>query len=436
MKRLLLFILFVPGFIFSQHTLSGEFSPAEDFTYAFLYHATPSGTEYVDKAQLDGDGKFNMTLDSINNPGIYKIVYAIPAEENNFDFIYNGKESVAFTFDLENGLEFTNSNENKLWTSYMKSMDMVNRTLSNFYIQESTDEQAYMEIIKTMDDTQRAYEENSKGMLTEGLVKANKPYIPNKYEDLSTYARNLKSNYLKHVDFSNTLLQSSDFLIERVLAYVFGMSANTTNDLYKENVDSLMQSIGDGNLKIKTVLFQIIWQQFKQMDNTELTNYVADTYLLKLADQTNQKELIEEITIYKNTAIGNKAPNFDLQISKDGGIVNTSLHDLYLNENYLLIFWSSSCSHCLDELPQIKSFLANHPDISVIAFGMEDEGSDWETIIKEYPNFIHVLGIGKWDNPTSNLYGVEATPTYFVLDKEKTIIGKPYDLKALKSFFK
>ena len=101
MKRLLLFILFVPGFIFSQHTLSGEFSPAEDFTYAFLYHATPSGTEYVDKAQLDGDGKFNMTLDSINNPGIYKIVYAIPAEENNFDFIYNGKESVAFTFDLE-----------------------------------------------------------------------------------------------------------------------------------------------------------------------------------------------------------------------------------------------------------------------------------------------------------------------------------------------
>lgn len=436
MRLLLLSVLFLPGFLFGQHTLSGEFSPAEDFTYAFLYHATPSGSEYVDKAQLDVEGKFNMTLDSLHNPGIYKIVYAIPAEENNFDFIYNGKESVAFTFDLEEGVEFTNSNENKLWTSYIKSMDMVNRTLSNFYIQKSTDEVAFMEIIKTLDDTQKAYEENSKGMLTESLVNANKPYIPGQYEDLSTYASNLKLNYLKHVDFSNTLLQSSDFLIERVLAYVFGMTANTTNSAYKENVDTLMQNIGEGNLKIKTMLFEMIWQQFRQMDNTELTNYVADRYLLELANQTDQQELIEEITIFKNTSVGNKAPNFDLQINKDGGLINTSLHDLYLTENYLLIFWSSTCGHCMDELPKIKSYLNNHPEVTVIAFGMEDEDSDWETAIKQFPDFIHVLGIGKWDNPTSDEYGVEATPSYFILDKDKTIINKPYDFEALKAFFK
>ncbi len=436
MKRLLFALLVLPSLLFSQHTLSGEFSPAEDFTYAFLYHATPSGSEYVDKAQLDSNGKFNMILDSLNNPGIYKIVYAIPAEENNFDFIYNGKESVAFKFDLETGVEFTESNENKLWTSYIKSMDMVNRTLSNYYIQKSTDEAAFMEIVKTMDNTQKAYEENSNGMLTESLVKANKPYIPNQYEDLSTYARNLKSNYLKHVDFGNTLLQSSDFLIERVLAFVFGMTSNTTDSSYKENVDTLMDHIGEGNLKIKTVLFEMIWRQFKQMGHTELTNYVADTYLLELANQTNQPELIEEITIFKNTSVGNKAPNFELQISKDGGIINTSLHDLYLTDTYLLIFWSSTCGHCMDELPKIKSYLAGHPEVTVIAFGMEDEDSDWETVIKQFPDFIHVLGIGKWDNPTSDLYGVEATPSYFVLDQDKTIVNKPYDFEALKAFFK
>ncbi len=436
MKRLLFALLVLPSLLFSQHTLSGEFSPAEDFTYAFLYHATPSGSEYVDKAQLDGNGKFNMTLDSLNSPGIYKIVYAIPAEENNFDFIYNGKESVAFKFDLETGVEFKESNENKLWTSYIKSMDMVNRTLSNFYIQKSTDEAAFMEIVKTMDNTQKAYEENSKGMLTESLVKANKPYIPNQYEDLSTYARNLKSNYLKHIDFGNILLQSSDFLIERVLAYVFGMTTNTSDSLYKENVDTLMDHIGEGNLKIKTVLFEMIWQQFKQMGHTELTNYVADTYLLELANQTNQPELIEEITIFKNTSVGNKAPNFDIEISKDGGIINTSLHDLYLTDTYLLIFWSSTCGHCMDELPKIKSYLEGHPEVTVIAFGMENEDSNWETVIKQFPDFIHVLGIGKWDNPTSDLYGVEATPSYFVLDKDKTIINKPYDFDALKTFLK
>lgn len=436
MNRLFLTLLLLPSFCFAQHTLSGEFSPAEDFTYAFLYHATPSGTEYVDKAQLNSEGKFNMTLDTFNNPGIYKIVYAIPAEENNFDFIYNGKESIAFTFDLEKGLEFTNSNENKLWTSYIKSMDMVNRTLSNFYVQESTDEEAFMEIIKTMNDTQIAYEENSKGMLTEGLVKANKPYIPKTYEDLSTYAGNLKSNYLKHVDFGNTLLQSSDFLIERVLAYIFGMSANTSNAMYKQNVDTLIESIGDGNLKIKTVLFEIIWQQFKQMGNSELANYVADNYLIELANQTNETRLIEQITVYKNTAIGNKAPDFNLQILKNDDIINTTLHDLDISERYVLIFWSSTCGHCLDELPKVNTLLSETSNSTVIAFALEDESNKWDETIKQFPNFIHVLGLGKWNNPISNSYGIEATPTYFILDKNKTIISKPYDLEALKAVLK
>jgi len=45
-----------------------------------------------------------------------------------------------------------------------------------------------------------------------------------------------------------------------------------------------------------------------------------------------------------------------------------------------------------------------------------------------------VLGLGKWDNEIGNKYGVKETPTYFVLDKAKHIIDKPYDFEALKVF--
>jgi len=54
-------------------------------------------------------------------------------------------------------------------------------------------------------------------------------------------------------------------------------------------------------------------------------------------------------------------------------------------------------------------------------------------MIAEYPDFIHVLGLGKWDNPTSNAYGIESTPSFFLLDKDKKIIAKPYDAVALKT---
>lgn len=436
MKKLLLLSALIPTFLFAQNSISGVFSPPEHYTYAFLYHATPTGAEYVNRGQLSEDGRFSIALDSTMNAGIYKIVYALPAEENNFDFIYNGNESVAFNFSLDSGLEFTDSKENQLWASYIKSMEMINRTISNFYTQESTDKKAYADIIRTLSETQNAYEESSEGLFSSVFVKANTPYIPEGFEDLSTYSKNLKRTYLDHVDFSNSLLQSSDFMVDRVLAYIFGMTANTSNETYKQDVDHIMTSIGEGNIQLKTILFEMIWSRFKGMDNPELANYVTDNYLLELSKQTRYEALTEQVIVYKNNTIGNKAANFDLAITKDGQTITTTLHDLDLANQYLVIFWSSTCGHCLEELPKIKAILADKKDMKVIAFGLEDEADNWSKMIGEYPDFIHVLGLGKWDNPTSDAYGIESTPSFFLLDKDKTIIAKPYDAEALEKILK
>jgi thiol-disulfide isomerase/thioredoxin len=436
MKKLLLLIALIPSLIVAQHSIDGIFTPAEEYSYAFLYHATPTGSDYINRAQLGEDGSFTIPFDSTSVPGIYKIVYALPPEDNNFDFIYNGKEPVSFTFSVDNGLKFTGSNENKLWASYIKSMEMVNRTISNFYTQESVDKKGYLEIIKTLSDTQTAYEESSRGTLASVFIKANTPYIPKNFEDLSTYSKNLKRTYLEHVDFENRLLQSSEFLVDRVMAYVFGMSANTSNEGYKKDVDGLMTRIGEGHVDIKTILFEMIWRRFKGMENPELANYVTDTYLLELTELTKYDALKEQLLVYKNNAIGNKASNFDLALTINGETVTTTLHDLNLTDQYLVIFWSSTCGHCLEELPKMKSVLADETNLTVIAIGLEDDAVNWQKLIVEYPDFIHVLGLGKWDNPTSDAYGIESTPSFFLLDKDKNIIAKPYDVEALKAVLK
>ena len=59
----------------------------------------------------------------------------------------------------------------------------------------------------------------------------------------------------------------------------------------------------------------------------------------------------------------------------------------------------------------------------------------WKEMIKKYPEFYHVFGEGKWDNPIGDNYNVKATPSYFVLDKNKVIIKKPYDFEAFKDYF-
>ncbi|WP_299524741.1 thioredoxin-like domain-containing protein [Winogradskyella sp.] len=431
MKNLIVFILLFPSIVIAQ-SVKGTFSPAKDFSYAFLYQATPDGANYINRGKLDSEGRFEIAIDSSAAPGIYKIVYAVPPEENNFDFIYDGKETVAFNFSYEKGVEFLESEENKLWNSYLHSMDMVNQTISNYYTKGGKDKDGFKSIFKVLKDTQLAYEASANGKLVSAFINANKPYIPTAYEDLNTYTENLKQHFFSEIDFSNYVLQSSSFLVDRVTDYVFNMVANPTDETYKVLVDEVVTAIDNDNIEIKAYLLEVLWRRFVSTENHEVANYMTDKYLLELANKTGNKVLAETISSYKNTSIGTKAPNFEIATTEN----TTSLHNLKGSDHYLLIFWSSGCSHCLNELPKVKALVANQPNLKVVAFGLEEEPTKWAQEIKKYPEFTHTIGLGKWENPIVTTYGITATPMYFLLNSSKIIMAKPYGFEDLEVVLK
>ena len=82
----------------------------------------------------------------------------------------------------------------------------------------------------------------------------------------------------------------------------------------------------------------------------------------------------------------------------------------------------------------VKKLLETQPNIKVVAFGLEDNRSTWDKEIKNFPDFIHGIGLNKWENPIVETYSIAATPTYFLLDSEKTIVAKPYDFEALQAY--
>ncbi|GAB4159478.1 MAG: hypothetical protein Tsb0033_14090 [Winogradskyella sp.] len=427
MKQLIAFVFIFPFLTFGQ-SVKGTFFPAEDFTHAFLYEATPQGANYVNHGELNPEGQFEIKMDSSAAPGIYKIVYAIPPEENNFDFIYDGKETVAFNFSQDKGVEFTESDENKLWASYLKSMDMVNQTIANYYDKDGKDKEGFKSVFKVLRETQANYESSSQGKLVSAFIEANRPYIPTNYEDFNTYTKNVKKHYFSQIDFSNYILQSSTFLVDRVVSYVFNMVENPTNNTYQTLIDDVANAIDNKNSVIKTYLLEVLWQRFVSQENHTIANYITDKHLLELANQTGNKVLAETISSYKNTSLGTKAPNFEIASSES----TTSLHNLKGSEYYLLIFWSSGCGHCLNELPKVKKLVTDIDNLKVVAFGLEEEPSKWTQEIKKYPDFIHTIGLGKWENPIVKTYGIAATPMYFLLSSDKTIMAKPYAFEDLE----
>jgi len=437
-KKLLLLFAILPSFVFAQHSIKGNFSPAEDFEFAILYRVSSSTSIYVANAEISEKGAFEFKLDSSAVSGSYRIVYALPQEDFNFDFIYNAKEDIELHFDLEKGLSFIASEENKLFASYNRSIAMVNSSIRNYYSKQEKDEAGYAKIFDILKRTQTEFEAAAKGYLALEFIKACKPYIPSAHEDVITFSKNVKANYFKNIDFGNKVLQNSNFLIKNTISFVFGfIDRKNPNQSYADNIDTVVEATGN-NPEIKKVLLEILWDQFVGEENEITANYIASTYLLEIAKTTNDTELANDLIAFKNVSLGSTAPDFEVKlIDKDDSVLIKNLSDLKASEKYLVFFWSTTCSHCLDEIPQLKSLVktTGSDQLKVIAIALDNDIYRWKEMTYEYPDFIHVYGEGKWDNEIGNNYNVSATPSYFVLDKDKKIISKPYDFEAFKIYF-
>lgn len=439
MKRILFLIALLPSILLAQNTIKGKFSPAKDYNFALLYKVKPTLSDYVSNAEIQEDGSFEFKLDSTNTKGMYRLVYGVPQEDYNFDIIYNGKEDIELTFNSETGVEFKKSTENKLIASYTNSMSMVTQSIGNYFSQESKDTTALKAIFKTQKETQENFENATKDTIALEFIKANKPYIPQQVQDVKTYINNLKTHYFDHVDFNNKTLQSSNFLEERMLNYVFGMSSDSKDELenYKENIDVVHSYMKDAPNEVQRILLFDLWQQMSDLGFESIANYIAENYLMDVAVSLNDQELLHALILYKNISKGNVAPDFDIEIKEKDKFITKRLSELQGAENYIIVFWSSTCSHCLDEVPQLQTYVKSleKDKVKVIAIGLEDEPYRWKDLTYTYSEFIHVYGEGKWDNKIGDDYGVSSTPTYFILDKDKKIISKPIDFKDLKAYY-
>ena len=438
LKKILFILTLIPAFTFAQHSIKGKFSPAEDYEWVLLYKVTATHSNYIDDAKMNKDGVFEFELDSTYTQGMYRLVYAVPQEEFNFDIIYSGKENIEFTFNAETGVEYQSSVENKLMSSYTNSMAMVSQSIGNFYNQKSTDSLTLINIFETQKETQAEFEKISEGSIVSNFIKANRPYIPEAFEDINTYIKNLKIHFFDHSDFNNEVLQSSNFLVERTLNYVFGMTTQEGNEIetFKRNIDDVIAAMKMATLETKKMLLHILWQQLASANYEGVANYITDTSLLEIAKKLKDDELISELVTFKNVSLGQVAPDFDIEMLEDKKIITKKLSEYNVAEQYVLVFWSSGCSHCLEELPQLHEFIKTFETdkLKVIAFGIEEDEFRWKAETYNFPDFTHVIGLGKWKNKTGNAYNISSTPTYFVLGKDKKILAKLVDINELKTF--
>ncbi|WP_405399679.1 TlpA family protein disulfide reductase [Maribacter sp. Asnod2-G09] len=428
-------LLFISLSIQAQGSIAGNFSPPKDFKWLIAYELTPNGERYsVDGAVRDGSFELEMPLTA--QAGMYRLVYAVPQDEFYIDVIYNKKEDVKFNFNLKDGLTITNSEENKWYREYFSKITAAQDKLIEFYETNNESNKEYTSIIKELNAIQTSFEEKHATTIAHKFIKANRSYIPSEFEDLETFLKNKKQHHFDHLAISDPVLQGSNFLTDKFASYAF--SALPTDITTKEqlaievnkNVKTTAEFIKTTPIGFQERAMHQLWKIADVNDMPAVQDYIFKNHLKKLAVTNNNQKLVDELELASRLRIGAVSPDITWQANGK----KQSLLAMEEAENYLLVFWSSTCSHCLKELPALHEEVKEYDNLKIIAVGLEDDDVNWKEVSATLPGFNHAIALGRWESEYADTFGIQSTPTYFILDSEKRFLAKPTSDKEVVEF--
>lgn len=445
MARNLLLILFLFTYAsYAQYSIKGSFDSDQEFSWILLYKLENGTQTYMDNADVIG-GAFEFKIPEKEPSGIFRAYYQI---ENNLyvEFIYN-REEIVFSFDPndpEESIRFSRSEENNLTREYYDQIRKTQGSLDSlqalfFDPASSTQDQktlkSYQQYLSQLDALQSAYEERSRGKLANHFIRASKQFNPDvPYKNTADYISGIKKHFFDAIDLHDTVLVHSAFINNRLNDYVFYLNQadnmETMNEMHRESINNAVDWIGE-ELDILTGFETALIETYLLEENAEMLNFVMDRHYGSLPMELQDEELIQRVSASLKTAVGTRAPDFEWD--QDGE--KKHLYGIKGTDYYIVLFFSSNCPHCQIEIPEFYTFIKGIENIKVIAVGLETSKESWETMTQDYKEFINILDLDKWSSDKAKNYGVNAIPSYFVLDADKTILAKPTDFKELKSMF-
>jgi len=440
-KRLLLIFLFVNSFLHAQYVVQGELQRHQNYPWMILYGLEDGQQNYIAYDSIK-KGRFSIAIPNQQGPGMYRLVYDVK-NQASIDFIFDN-ENIELIFDplkAEESVQFTESENNKIYQNYLKLTQGIQEELDSiqarfFQIKDNSLAKQYNLKRQQLIALQKEFETTTKGKIAQHFIKASAKYYEKElFPSPSDYVASIKTHYFDAIDFNDKVLLNSTFIHDRINVFIFYLNAAEDKTqlakLQKEAIVGVLEKTANNHKLSKDVQEGLIYG-YANLEDTDMVDFVLHSYS-KLPKEFQDANFVNDIKGQLRTSIGATAPNFSWPLKS----TTQNLYNLKTTQKYVIVFWSSTCGHCLQEMPVLYNFLKNDANVKVIAIGLEDAESvtGWRNMILKYPNFMHVYGVNKWENQTAKLYGVNATPSFFVLDAQKKVLAKPDNVKELKVFF-
>ena len=192
--------------------------------------------------------------------------------------------------------------------------------------------------------------------------------------------------------------------------------------MLKKCIDDIMFKFS-GNAQGQAYALNLLTEIYKQVGSEEALNYLDTKYnsVIQCGTLLENGERESRINAYNTLKIGMPAPEISFE--------NPETHKTFglkdiADEKILLVFWSNSCPHCTAIMPKIDAESLTHKATGVIAISLDKDSLSYYKSAQKYPNILHYKDFNNVGNNPAKDYYITNTPTFFLLDKERRILGK------------
>lgn len=442
---LFLFIMILSFSGSSQHKLEGTIDGHPEGNVTLLEYFGDKHS-FIDSTRTDANGRFSFTLKEGTPSGLYSVAIG---RTPLFNIIYN-QEDISLKFNLSQYSlpEFIFSIENLIYYDYLVNAEKYDHKsgLITDILQYYPDNDSFY--IYTRDhffELQKAHREYTNRIIDEypdklvsSIIRSDRPaMIPEgfNWEELRAFHQN---HFFDEIDFTDTILINTNILTGKCIDYLSFYSVDQSNKEIQEMffiqaVDTILHKAMD-NGKVFDFVMQYLIEGFDMYGFDRVISHIAENYepANSCVNEDRKSELQKRVENLRKLAVGNTAP--DIIIDKKGG-GQFKLSELE-NDYVVVMFWASWCPHCNSMMPEINKLYSteNFPDFEVLAISLDTNANDFASaLVSHTMPWINHCELKGWESKAAVDYSIYATPTMFLLDRNRKIIARPvsaYDLKV------
>lgn len=416
--------------------INGHFNSTDGFEKVYLVSFKDS-TQVLAQSPLK-EGHFALPLKSLPTTGIYRLQYGPNMGEHFVDVLFTAKDTaITINMDLREEVrepQFKGSPLNQKLYTYLvqQKKDLAQLRFNYLTWHSAPDKQQaaaqlcakefnklYKILIKREHEFIKQNESNLAGL----YVKAHPLWLPDLTLEPKEVSLKKIDNYWQKLPIANEALQNTPFYtsyLMEYLAYHFNqrLDPEPWEAQMKKAVDNVMQYMRQTEYTNKLALNYLV-EGFKAIGHEGLLQYVDEKYAqnVQCLETRFQEDVAFRLKSYRMGKEGQEVPNFAI----------TPTQDLYNNINCktMLVFWSSTCPHCMQEWPVIEAWNKEHPDYQIIAISLDTDKVSYEGVIKKLPHNIKFFCDFKgYESEYVKPFYIMATPTIFEVDANKKFVRK------------